>query len=262
MLDLYKYHTAPDTLHEFESRWKLSPRAAVSKLVVDPNNEQALALVLSENIAILEYVRRTKKPFPAGLKAMGDKVSDLVSYAFALKQRVPQVEQVLLRGDNLNDLTYYVRHIIKGPWKEAESVIAKDDYYAREYVNEVLGGDWSKFDNGQYNTSAKWQDLIEDIINTIVMDVNDNGWAMEEEDEDNEPWDEIKLTFVRTNADKTTLKVMRDGRLTGKIVKADGEHVAKCYNADGKLITTVDLGQSEDDITQDLWTYASDDLAG
>jgi hypothetical protein len=39
MLDLYKYHTAPDTLHEFESRWKLSPRAAVNKLVVDPNSD-------------------------------------------------------------------------------------------------------------------------------------------------------------------------------------------------------------------------------
>jgi hypothetical protein len=297
MLDLYKFHTAPDTLHEFENRWKASPEAAVTKLVIDPNNKEALALVLQSAKAILDYVRKTKKPFPAGLKALGNNLYNIIVYATALGQRVPQVEQILLssnnvsdilnyidgllghtrdlneplivkaeqlllQGTNLNALNFYIKRIIKGPWKEAESKLATNDYAAREYVNAMLDGDWSKFDKGQHNVAEKWQDMIEDIINSIIDDINDNGWAIEDEDEDNEPWNEIKLTFVRANADKTSLKVKRDGRVVGKIVKSDGENTVKCYDADGELVTTVKLGQTEDDIIQDLWEYTNDELAG
>jgi hypothetical protein len=63
MLDIYKFHTSPN---QFEGIWAKSPMTAVYKLLVDPDNKQALELVLSADASIIKYVRGTGKVFPEG----------------------------------------------------------------------------------------------------------------------------------------------------------------------------------------------------
>lgn len=257
MLNVYKYHAEPESLHDYENRWKIDPMYAVDVLIQHPDRKDVERVVLSNSFAVLKYVKATAKPFPAGLQtliALRFNILPLISYAEAINQRVPEIEQELLSG-GLN-LVDYAERVIKGIWKEAEPIIARDKSTRREYIQKLLGGDWSKFDRGQFGPENDWVDMVSSAINATIDDLNDNGWATADEDEDNEEYDEVVIVCKKTASNSMSIYRIRSGRRTkiGEVV-AVSSHEAECKDANGKLACKISIAGTDDDVRDELYDY-------
>lgn len=261
MLNVYEYHDAPESLHNYENSWKYQPNMAPGFLAKYPDRKDVEKVVLSSAATILKYVSITKKPYPAGLQVlMASKYADLslLAYAQSIGQRVPEIERVLLSSEY--KLTDYAKTVIKGPWKEAESVIAKDSGERRVYVNTVLDGDWSKFDKGQFDSDSGWQELMTRIIEYIVTDINDNAWADEDandHDEDYEPWEEIIIVCKKESA--KSLRIVRQYERSGSkvvgYINKISDHEVACKDAERNTVHTVSIADDDGDIQSNISHY-------
>lgn len=222
MLDIYKFHTSPDQLYGFEGIWARSPMTAVHKLLVDPDNKQALELVLSTDESIIRYVRSTGKVFPEGLSHIRGAAS-LVEYARITDKRLPKdMEQQLLVTATQYVLIDYAKHVIQGPWKELESKLAAGiQYFQNMYVYVVLDGEWSKFDNGQFKT--RWVGFVTSALDDIIETINEESYAPDSR--------EVSLDYQ-----------IRDGviRIGNNRIELDGVSNIKCYAGD-EIYCEIDL---------------------
>lgn len=267
MLNVYRCHTDPESLHDYENRWKIDLMYAVDVLIQHPDRKDVERVVLTNSIAILKYVKATAKPFPAGLRvliALNFNILPLISYAEAINQRLPEIEQELLSsGLNLVD---YAERVIKGVWKEAEPIIAKDKSTRRVYIQKFLGGNWSKFDKGQFSPEDDWQDMVSSAIETAIQDINDNVWASLEEDEYGEAigdWSDISL--ICKNITENKMRVYRETNAgpikVGEINKISKLEVA-CKDDKLNLICKISIAGTDDEISDDIHDYVYSTLAG
>jgi hypothetical protein len=182
MLNIYNFHDNPQSLAMYSEQWRAFPEKAVDKLVEDPNNQEVKNVVLRSPKTILMYVKKTKKPFPEGLEKLSGDLAALMGYARVLHQRNDQLEQMLIADGDPHQIYYYIFDIVGGPWKQAEHIIAKNQVLRRNYVRDILGGDWTKLDKGQYDITTDWEIRVEEMIESIVDDINEQGWDDIEDD--------------------------------------------------------------------------------
>lgn len=222
MLDLYKFHTSPNQLDGFEDIWANSPMTAVYKLLADPGNKQALELVLSTDASIIKYVHGTGKVFPEGLSHIR-RAEAKVEYARITSKRLPKdIEEGLLHTATYQVLIDYAKNVIQGPWNKLESDLATGSkYFQNMYVYGVLGGDWSKFDDGQFKTG--WIGFVTSALDDIIEAINEDSYAPDSR--------ELSLDYR-----------IRDGviRIGNNRIELDGVSNIKCY-AGNEIYTEVDL---------------------
>jgi hypothetical protein len=255
MLNPYKYHTNPDALHNFENSWKLSDKVAADYLIVHPGHEGAQAKLATSSVGVMYYVEQTKKPFPAGLPRLVP--TDLVTYAQFTGERLPkEYETKLINNRDVWLIVRYVDDIIKGPWKEAEQVIADSGNESRidHYVSTWLGGDRSKFNTNPTDVVdvTGWKERVTRAIDIIIDDIN---FINEENtDEDEDAPEEIYLTY-NYKGPRIRIHNARNDRLLGSIRKVDREPFAICLAADDSEIVKISLADTRDRLHDILYKY-------
>jgi hypothetical protein len=256
MLNIYNYHATPEKLPGFAERWSIDPMLALEVLKKDPSNKKAERIVLTDYRAVLAYVSNTGKAFPAGLKVLmaRNDIMVLIDYAILIKQRVPQIEQRLLATDYYTLINRYISNVIEGPWKEAEAVLAKSEYHAREYVRMWLGGDWAKFDRGQRvdKESWNWQDYVKEIIDDIVQGINENQLDLyqDEDDDDIEEWKEVHLTY---KPEGKRLIILKGTQKVGS-VELSGKRL-EFFDDDNEMWATMQLTQPQDEAWDSIYDF-------
>lgn len=262
MLNIYKYHTNPKILINYENHWQADPFASADILINEPNNKEVEAVVIKNDRAILRYVKATGNPLPAGLRAMisrNDELLDshLVQYAEAINKRVPELEDKLIKLKSGFNIMRYIDVLIKGPWKEAEPALAADDYYRREYVRRWLDGDWSKLDRGQHTAeeSVAWVDFVKSVLDNALLSYTENLQAIRDE-EGGEMLDEDDLDVSYRRINSNSFAILKSETVVGK-VKRDGNEIS-LLTASDELVTTFDVRSHEDDLWDEVYDYVYD----
>lgn len=236
MLNVYRYHVSPTKLDGFEQQWRVDPMVAVEKLKETPGDKEVQKVVMLDQWAILRYVTETGREFPEGLAAILSNqhgvCRKLIEYAVGVGHRVRDIEDRLLREEDVPQIYQYIKLIIKGVWKVAEPIIGQSDYHRAEYVRNILGGDWSKFDRGQYNGSEGWVVLMQKLISRIG-DMTYENWP--------------------TGKGFTIFKGEKEIGLVWMLVNGKVE----ILDMNQRLLGTTDPAQAEEIIWQDVKTMMS-----
>ena len=117
MLNLYKYHTKPDKLNQYDNRNTIVPELA------------------------FDYANETYQCFEAGERAIMK--SSFYAYLYAeniIEGRWEAGEPAIIKDPKY--AYQYANYIIKGRWLEAEQVIMKDKWYAYLYARDIIKGRW------------------------------------------------------------------------------------------------------------------------
>ncbi len=80
-----------------------------------------------------------------------DNYDNCIDYAKNCNIRWPELEKILLSGDNALELPIYAQMVIKGRWEEAEPIILAEPYVGYLYAMNVMGG-------------QRWPELEQEII--------------------------------------------------------------------------------------------------
>lgn len=125
MLFLYNYHSNPESLFQFENRFKF-------------NKKLTQSFIKSSKIRIpeLEHILLQSKNF-----------FDMVQYCMMHDSRWPELEQFVIDPKNNitdEDLDIYIGNFFTKRWPEAEHIIIQKPYSACTYATEVLNTRWLK----------------------------------------------------------------------------------------------------------------------
>ena len=137
-MDLYKYHSKPETLDRYAERDQIVPKRiydiAMSGQKLTQRQEDTLAK--SPKYAF-HYARNVlEKPFPAGEAAIAKDAYYAYYYAHEmLKKPFPAGEAAIAKSANYAYL--YALHVFKKPWPAGEAAIA-NTHVAYEYARTVL----------------------------------------------------------------------------------------------------------------------------
>ena len=113
-MDLYKYHSNPETLDRYAERDQIVPER------------------------IYEIAKSGKKLTQTQEAVLAKSSMYAYRYAFnVLGKRFPEGEAVIAKDADY--AYYYARDMLKKSWPAGEAVIAKDAYYAYLYARKVLG---------------------------------------------------------------------------------------------------------------------------
>lgn len=80
-----------------------------------------------------------------------DNFDNCFDYAKNCHMRWPELEKILLSGNNVLELPIYAHMVVKGRWAEAEPIILKEPYVGYLYTMNVMGG-------------QRWPELEQEII--------------------------------------------------------------------------------------------------
>lgn len=130
MLNVYEYHTKPESLADYDNSWKISVDYAVDYLFEHPGHVGATKRVTTDPKAILRYVWGTRKPFPEGLAALVAKGINnyLIKYYAAINERSPKLEKELLQNKDVVSIELYRRLVIGGEWAEADKILNNHEH--------------------------------------------------------------------------------------------------------------------------------------
>ena len=111
MITVYKYHSEPNLLEQYDNRTTIVPELAYYNAI------------------------NTKNRFEAGERAIIK--SPFYAYCYArdiIKGRWPEAEPTIIKKPNYAYM--YTKYIIKGRWPEAEPTIMKDEYWWNKYKEQ------------------------------------------------------------------------------------------------------------------------------
>ena len=134
-MDLYKYHSNPETLDRYAERDQIVPERIyeIAKSGQKLTKTQEDALAKSPKYAFYYAFNVLKKPFPAGEAAIAKDEYFAYRYAFnVLKKPFPAGEAAIAK--NTHYAYQYAIDVLKKPFPAGEAVIAKDANYAFEYA--------------------------------------------------------------------------------------------------------------------------------
>ena len=131
MLNLYKYHTKPEKLDQYENRLTIVPELAY------------------------KYAVETNQRFEAGERAIMK--DPYYAYLYALniiEGRWREAEPYIMKDPDY--AIQYARDIIKGRWPEAEPYIMNNPYYAYWYARDIIKGRWPEAEPYIMKTNFYW----------------------------------------------------------------------------------------------------------
>ena len=117
MINLYEYHSKPNSLEQYENRVAIIPRLAYN------------------------YAIETKQRFEAGEPAIMKIPYNALWYAlYVIKCRWPEAEPAIMKDPWFAYL--YAENIIQGRWEAGETAIMKDSLGAYEYAVNIIKDRW------------------------------------------------------------------------------------------------------------------------
>ena len=138
-MDLYKYHSKPETLDRYAERDQIVPERiyeiAMSGQKLTQRQEAVLAK--SSKYAYRYAFNVLKKPFPAGEAAIAKDSDYAYLYAFnVLKKPFHAGEAAIAKSAYI--AYEYARSVLKKQFSAGEAEIANDTHVAYEYARSVL----------------------------------------------------------------------------------------------------------------------------
>ena len=168
MLNIYKYHTHPETLPLYERAMECVPDCFWEKYKDNPEElkkrEGAIAKSAKYSYLYALYVLRNR--FEAGEKAIATDAWYSFMYAReVLKERFEAGEKAIA-----TDAWYsfmYAREVLKGRFEAGEKAIATDAGYSYWYAREVLK---SRFEAGEEKIlNSIWKQEYLDFLKLNVV---------------------------------------------------------------------------------------------
>lgn len=105
-----------------------------------------------------------------------------------------------------------------------------------------------------------WFEDFESAVELVVNDMNENGWAMMDEDEDF-TWDEVMITVTRMSDYAAAIKQRTRMRSRGKTCRVQLDPTngtLSCYDANGDLVSRI----AYDTKGYDVYAYINQIVAG
>jgi len=84
--------------------------------------------------------------------------------------RDPKKEKELLEQEDLFGIYYYIIHVIKGRWPEAEPILIENPYRAYQYAKEVIKDRWPEAEP-YLKDSPCWTAYL-DFLEEIGQDID------------------------------------------------------------------------------------------
>ena len=138
-IDLYKFHSNPETLHGHDRADEIVPERiyniAKSRKKLTDKQEDVLAKNSEYAYRYAQYI--LKKPWSKGEDVIAKDAEYAYYYAHdVLKMPWPKGEATIAKDSQY--AYYYALNVLKKPWPKGEDSIAKDTEYAYEYARNIL----------------------------------------------------------------------------------------------------------------------------
>jgi hypothetical protein len=137
-MDLYKYHSNPETLPGYEKRHLIVPELAYETLKsgqpLTPEDKQLAERAIAKDPERACYYATNviEGRFPEGEAAIAKDPEWAYNYAEnVIKRRWPEGEAAISK--NPMWAYWYARYVIEGRWPKGEAAIATDLEYATQY---------------------------------------------------------------------------------------------------------------------------------
>jgi hypothetical protein len=179
-MDLYKYHSNPETLPGYEKRHLIVPELAyktlkLRKKLSSEDKQLALrAIAKSPNVAYYYATDVIKRRFPEGEVVISKHPYYAYNYAATvIKGRWPEGEAAISKDPEW--ACYYAENVIKGRFPEGEAAIAKSPNMAYYYATNVIEG---RFPQGEAaiamdpHFAKKYKSFLKDLPKDEILEMD------------------------------------------------------------------------------------------
>ena len=138
-MDLYKFHTNPETLHGHNIAYETVPELVynIAKSGKKLTDKQEDAIAKDPKYAYRYAYYVLDKPFPNGEDAISKDPVYAHKYACdVLKKPFPRGEDAITK-DSYYAYKYAIS-VLKKPWPKGEDAISKDSFYSYYYARDIL----------------------------------------------------------------------------------------------------------------------------